>query len=153
MYKNEELIEDVYIWWPGITKDIENTVRNYTACQLHHSNPPVAPLHPWSWPTRPWARLHLDYAGPFKGKMILLIDARSKWVEAICTHGSISAVVIDEWRTLWHSLDFPKRSLRIMKLVSSVLNLKPFYLEMESNISHPHDIILHLTVLPNVLFS
>ena len=42
----------MYVWWPGITKDIENTVRNCTACQLHQSTPPVAPLHPWSWPTR-----------------------------------------------------------------------------------------------------
>ena len=99
----------MYIWWPGITKDIENTVCNCTACQLHHSTPPVAPLHLWSWPTQPWARLHFDYAGPFEGKMILiLIDAHSKWVEAICTHGSISAVVIDELRTLFAQFGLPK---------------------------------------------
>ena len=99
----------MYVWWPGITKDIENTVRNCTACQLHQSTPPVARLHPWSWPTRPWARLHLDYAGPFEGKMILiLIDAHSKWVEAICTHGSTSAVVIDELRTLFAQFGLPE---------------------------------------------
>ena len=39
----------------------------------------------------------MDYAGPVDGKMILvIIDAHSKWVEAICTHGSTSAVVIEE---------------------------------------------------------
>ena len=77
----------MYVWWPGITKDIENTVRNCTACQLHQSTPPVAPLHPWSWPTRPWARLHLDYAGPFEGKMILiLIDARRSRLDLLKPH-------------------------------------------------------------------
>ena len=99
----------MYVWWPGITKDIESTVRNCTACQMHQSTPPVAPLHPWSWPTRPWARLHLDYAGPFEGKMILiLIDAHSKWIEAICTHGSTSVVVIDELRTLFAQFGLPE---------------------------------------------
>ena len=99
----------MYVWWPGITKDIESTVRNCTACQMHQSTPPVAPLHPWSWPTRPWARLHLDYAGPVEGKMILiLIDAHSKWIEAICTHGSTSTVVIDELRTLFGQFGLPE---------------------------------------------
>lgn len=99
----------MYVWWPGITKDIESTVRNCTACQMHQSTPPVAPLHPWSWPTRPWARLHLDYAGPVEGKMILiLVDAHSKWIEAICTHGSTSTVVIDELRTLFAQFGLPE---------------------------------------------
>ena len=76
----------MYVWWPGITKDIENTVCHCSECQQHQPTQPVAPLHPWAWPTRPWAHLHLDYAGPVQGKMILvLIDAHSKWIEAVCT--------------------------------------------------------------------
>ena len=63
----------MYVWWPGIVDDIEKTVRQCTECQLHQPMPPVAPLQPWQWPTRPWARLHLDYAGPVKGKMYLII--------------------------------------------------------------------------------
>jgi hypothetical protein len=37
------------VWWPGITKQPYEGVPE---CQA------VAPLHPWCWPTRPWARLH-----------------------------------------------------------------------------------------------
>ena len=92
-----------------VAKDIENSVRDRTERQMHQCTPPVAPLHPWSWPTRPWARLHLDYAGPFEGKMILiLIDAHSKWVEAVCTPGSTSAVVIEELRTLFAQFGLPE---------------------------------------------
>ena len=99
----------MYVWWPGITKDTESAVRHCTECQMNQSTPPVAPLHPWSWPTRPWARLHLDYAGPYEGKMILvLIDAHSKWVEAICTHGCTSAVVTDELWTLFAQFGIPE---------------------------------------------
>ena len=99
----------MYVWWPGITKDIEQTVRRCSACQMHQSTPPVAPLHPWSWPTRPWARLHIDYAGPFQGKMILvLIDAHSKWIEATCTQNATSAAVIDELRSWFARFGIPE---------------------------------------------
>ena len=40
-------------------------------------------MHPWEWPDHPWARINVDYAGPVKGKMILvMVDAHSKWIEA-----------------------------------------------------------------------
>ena len=61
----------MYVWWSGIGNDLEKTVRQCTDCQLHQSTPAVAPLNPWQWPTRPWERLHLDHAGPLKGKMYL----------------------------------------------------------------------------------
>ena len=45
-------------------------------------SPSVAPLHSWEWPSTPWTRLHIDFAGPFKGHMFLvLVDAHSKWLE------------------------------------------------------------------------
>ena len=68
-----------YVWWPAINDDIETTVRLCAECQVVQAAPAAAPLHPWNWPARPWARLHLDYAGPVNGRMYLvLIDAHSK---------------------------------------------------------------------------
>ena len=93
------------MWWPGITKDIEHTVRQCSACQLQLS-PPVAPLHPWSWLTRLWAHLHLDYSGPVEGMMIL--DAHSKWIEAICIRNPTSFDVIEELRSLFTQFGLPK---------------------------------------------
>ena len=51
----------MYVWWPGLDKDIEESVRLCNECQLNQSNPLVASPNPWSWPSRPWARVHLDY--------------------------------------------------------------------------------------------
>ena len=46
------------------------------------STPAVAPLHPWLWPTQPWDRIHVDFAGPCQGRMLLVVtDAHSKWPE------------------------------------------------------------------------
>ena len=33
------------------------------ACQANWKSPPQAPLHPWEWPSNPWSRLHIDFAG------------------------------------------------------------------------------------------
>ena len=38
--------------------------------------------HRWEYPTAPWQRLHIDFAGPFQGCMLLVVvDASTKWPE------------------------------------------------------------------------
>ena len=71
-----------YMWWPGMDTAIEHIAKSCQSCQSVKGNPPVVPLHPWVWPSRPWQRLHLDFAGPFQGSMFLVcVDAYSKWPE------------------------------------------------------------------------
>ena len=90
----------MYVWWPGIDGSIEHFVRSCSKCQENQSMPPVAPLQPWKWPTRPWVRLHMDFAGPFHGKMYLvIIDAHTKCIEAFPTNSASSSNVIELLRT------------------------------------------------------
>ena len=72
-----------HVWWTQINKDIEKFVGAYEACLAVKASPPLAPLHSWVWPSRPFLRVHIDCAGPFLGKMFfLLVDAHSsKWPE------------------------------------------------------------------------
>ena len=99
----------MYVWWPSISSDIEKSVRRCHQCQETQSTPPVTPLNRWKWPTRPWARLHLDFAGPFEGKTILvIIDAHSKWIEATCTPSTASSHVIEVLRTPFASFGLPQ---------------------------------------------
>ena len=71
-----------YVWWPGMDEDIENIAKACGSCQSHRNAPPPAPLHPWTWPTKPWQRIHIDFAGPFLSKSYLVVvDAHSKWPE------------------------------------------------------------------------
>ena len=66
--------------------------------------PPAAPLNPWKWPTRHWA-----IAGPFQGKIFLvMIDAHSKWIEAVCTS---TTVVIDVLRTAFAKFGLPETTM------------------------------------------
>ena len=70
------------VWWPRIDAHIETKVKHCEQCAMLQKSPSPVPLHPWEWPNRPWTRIHGDYAGPFMGKMFLvLIDAHSKWME------------------------------------------------------------------------
>ncbi|XP_037915018.1 uncharacterized protein K02A2.6-like [Hermetia illucens] len=72
-----------YVWWPNIDKDVEHTVKSCMACQRQRPKQSELPIYFWSLPEHCWQRLHVDFAGPFEGKMwIVLVDALSKWVEA-----------------------------------------------------------------------
>jgi hypothetical protein len=85
------------VWWPGIDASIEEKVKACEQCQLNQKAPAVAPLHPWEWPDQPWSRLHIDYAGPFLGKMFLVVvDAHSKWLEIEIVPSATSANTIEK---------------------------------------------------------
>ena len=43
----------MYIWWPGISAEIEESVGGCYERQQNQSTPPAAPLNPWSSPTHP----------------------------------------------------------------------------------------------------
>uniref|UniRef100_A0A1X7T7F0 Integrase catalytic domain-containing protein n=1 Tax=Amphimedon queenslandica TaxID=400682 RepID=A0A1X7T7F0_AMPQE len=47
-------------------------VKSCSSCQENRNSPPEAPIHPWPWPSRPWSRLHIDFAGPLKNNTMLL---------------------------------------------------------------------------------
>ncbi|PAA46019.1 hypothetical protein BOX15_Mlig017774g1, partial [Macrostomum lignano] len=77
-----------FVWWPGMDADIESVASSCQACQSVKLHPVLAPLHPWVWPDQPWDRIHVDFAGPVRGRQFLLVvDAHSKWphVEAVST--------------------------------------------------------------------
>ena len=68
-----------YFWWRGLDKKIERLVNSCVECKAVKKSPPSAPLHPWSWPTRVFQRVHIDFAGPFQGNMFLVaMDAYSQ---------------------------------------------------------------------------
>ena len=73
-----------HVWWSEFDKAIEESAKACATCQSTKNSPPKAPLHPWGWSTAPWERVHVDFAGPFLGKMFLVaIDSHSKWPEVI----------------------------------------------------------------------
>ena len=98
-----------FVWWPGIDADLEGKVKGCQACQEHGKAPAVAPLHPWEWPARPWSRLHLDFAGPFLGKMFMVVvDAHSKWLDVAVVTTPSSQQAIKVLRNLFAMHGLPE---------------------------------------------
>ena len=97
------------MWWPQIDVDIEKTVKGCLQCEQLQKAPAQAPLHPWEWPSRPWVRVHVDYAGPFLGKMFLvLIDSHSKWMEVQAVSSANTSNTIDVLRSIFSSHGLPE---------------------------------------------
>ena len=67
-------------------------------------------VHRHLWPSEPWSRLHLDYAGPLQGKIFLVIvDAHSKWMDVIPVPSATSAVTIEKLRSLFATHGLPNK--------------------------------------------
>ena len=83
-----------YMWWPKIDENIETVVKECAVCQ-ENAKMPSKNYATWSWPVGPWQRIHLDFAGPFMGKMFLvLVDAYSKFLDVIPMNQATSATTI-----------------------------------------------------------
>ena len=91
-----------YVFWPGIDKDIEHLVKQCSGCQKQQNAPEKAFLHPWEWPSSPWERVHVDFAGPFMNRMFfIMVDAHSKWPEIVMMKSTTTAKTIEVMRTIF----------------------------------------------------
>lgn len=129
-----------WVWWPQIDANIEKGVKACYTCQVHSNTPAKAPLHPWEWPEEPWKRIHLDFAGPFMGKMFLIIvDAHSKWLEVKVMHRITASDTILELRDVFSSLGLPE---------IIVSDNGPTFTSGEFRSFLSHNGIKHITVSP-----
>ena len=89
--------------------DLVNLVRRCQPCQANRKTPPVAPLHPWEWPTRPCSRLHIDFTGNFQGEtFIVLVNAHSKWPEIATVPSTFSKHAIEFLRYAFATHGLPE---------------------------------------------
>jgi hypothetical protein len=97
-----------YIWWPGLDFEVESLAKSCQTCQQISHNSSAAILHPWTYPSGPWQRIHVDYAGPFQGHMFLLvIDAYSKWPEVKKMKVTTSTATINAMRDIFSRNGLP----------------------------------------------
>ncbi|XP_063060460.1 uncharacterized protein K02A2.6-like [Engraulis encrasicolus] len=97
-----------YVWWPGIDSQIEDQAKSCQSCPRVQKDPGPAPLHPWIWPSSPWERIYVDFAGPFQGHMYLVVvDAHSKWPEVHIMDSTTSSKTIQVLRGLFSRYGIP----------------------------------------------
>ena len=97
-----------YVWWPGLDAAIKSACRACTGCQQTQHAPPQAPLHQWELPAQPWQRIHVDFAGPFKTKMwMIVVDAFSKWPEVIPMAAVTTLAMVENLRHIFAQHGLP----------------------------------------------
>jgi len=85
----------LFVFWPGIDSDIEGVAKACSDCARNAHEPQKYRSHHWEYPKSPWERVHIDYAGPVAGKMLLIIvDAYSKWLEVKTTSSTTAPATI-----------------------------------------------------------
>ena len=98
-----------HFWWPKLDQDIEALARSCESCQVNSKMPEKVILHPWVWPERPFQRVHIDFAGPFKQSMyLILVDAYSKWLEVVPMKSTTTANTIAVLRDIFARFGFPE---------------------------------------------
>ena len=100
----------LHVWWPNLDRDITTIVQQCNDCQKSRNKPQPAPLHPWDWPKMPWQGIHIDFAGPFMGKMFLIVvDSNSKWIEVEVMSSITSEATIEKLRDTFARHGIPEQ--------------------------------------------
>ena len=98
-----------YVWWSTLDKDIEKLVSNCVSCQSTRPDPKkILPIRGWNIPTRPFQRVHADYAGPIFGKyLFVLVDAYTKWPEVHIVSNMTTETTIQKCRVIFACFGLP----------------------------------------------
>ena len=92
--KNERTGKIIHIE-SNLNEQIEQEVSRCETCRAMRKEPPKAQIHPCSFPTKAWSRIHIDYAGPVNSAMYLVIvDAYSKFPEGVKMSSTTSKATI-----------------------------------------------------------
>ena len=78
-------------YWPGVAKDVEEAVKNCSACKYIRKDHRKEPMKTKALPPRPWHTLCCDFKGPIapSSKYCFVIwDCFSRWFEVYITYST-----------------------------------------------------------------
>ena len=95
------------VWWPGITKDIENIVSNCTMCCKHRQQH-AEPLLPSTLPARPWQNIATDLFKWKKHNYLFTVDYYSRYIEIAKLTSTTSDDVITHLKSIFARHGIPE---------------------------------------------
>ena len=102
-----------HFWWPSLDEMIKTCVKQCKTCQVNQNMPASAPIHHWERTTKPWVRIHIDFAGPYLGKIFsVLTDTYSKWMNIYSMSDIKAVTLIDALRTSFAAHGLPYTIVR-----------------------------------------
>ena len=95
------------VWWPGITREIEELIKNCRMCIKNSDNPPE-PLIPTPTPKLPWQKIATDLFEYKKKQHLLVVDYYSRFIEVVELTNTTSAEVICEFKRIFSRHGIPQ---------------------------------------------
>lgn len=95
------------VWWPGLSKELEETVRNCPMC-VKFQSPRAQPLLPSKLPDLPWQRVATDLFEWKKSNYLLMIDYYSRWIEIARLEQTTSQCVINHIQSIFARHGIPE---------------------------------------------
>ncbi len=96
------------IWWPNISKDIEEYVKDCHHCQINQSSQRAEPLISGKLPERPWQNISADLMDHNHHSYLVVTDNFSKWIEIIQMRSTASYMLIKEMKNLFARWGVPE---------------------------------------------
>ena len=81
------------VWWPGISRAIDQYVASCPTCSVTRPNP-TEPLQPSTFPTLPWLKVACDLCDHHGTNYLIAVDYFSRYIEAIPLRSTTSQAVI-----------------------------------------------------------
>nr|XP_044248554.1 uncharacterized protein LOC123002452 [Drosophila takahashii] len=92
----------------NIDAEVESMVKQCKVCQQGRNEKPSTATHRWESAKYPWSRIHIDFAGPFQGKIYcLVVDSYLKWLEVAVVSSTSAAAAIKFLRQLFATHGLP----------------------------------------------
>ncbi|XP_052788463.1 uncharacterized protein K02A2.6-like [Mya arenaria] len=107
--KTKQLIREK-VWFPGIDKLVEDTVRACVPCQASYPGPSKRePVSPTALPSKPWSEVAVDFGGPFPSGQYLLvvIDEHSRFPEVEIVYSTSAKVVLPRLSAIFARHGYP----------------------------------------------
>lgn len=98
------------VWWEGIDKDAEKTVKSCRGCQLVQKTVEPPPLKPNPLPQGPWESIAMNLMGPLPtGENILVItDYYSRYFETVILKCTNTEIIKGHLFEIFARFGFPK---------------------------------------------
>jgi len=97
-----------YVWYPQMDAETEQLVKNCAVCQMLQPAKQHVQLVPWSWPTRQWQRIFIDFAKYRSSDLFIRQDGHSKWPEVQIMSDMTAAATIEALRTMFTRWGLPE---------------------------------------------
>jgi hypothetical protein len=96
------------LYWPGMSRDIENRVMSCEVCRKYSRNNFKEPLKPHEVPEYPWQKIGCDLFEYNGNKFLITIDYFSKYVEVFKVNNITAETVIRVLKNIFGRLGIPK---------------------------------------------